>query len=166
MIAVDSFVHSSVDLGEVKDFVRVDTDAHDTLLAMLVESAQEECFNRTHMVFGSAGFTVTNFNQVAQLALPYLPVTAVTSVTLDGELATVDEDYYVQDDLIIIAKSYTDKVEVVYTAGAALPADVKHAIMQRVKYGYDYGDDLPMGKTPRFFDRVTDRYRAANTFAG
>lgn len=166
MIAVGSFVHSTVSLEEAKLFVRVDTDAHDSLLTMLIEAAQEECFARTHIVFGTATFTVTNFNQVTQLALPYGPVTSVTEVRLDGVAVVEDTDYYVQDDLIIIATSYTDKVEVDYAAGAALPADVKHAILQRVKYGYDYGDDLPSASTPRFFDRVTDRYRLANTFAG
>jgi len=48
---------------------------------------------------------------------------------------------------------------IVYTAGfAAMPKDLKHAIYQRVKFGFDFGDDMPYDKS-RFFDRIVGRYR-------
>jgi len=167
MITTNSFIHTSIELSEVKSFVRVDTDAHDTLLSTLVEAAQDECFNRTHFVFGSAEFTVKRWEVLSQLALPFAPVLSVTEVLLDGEAAVLDTDYEVKGDLVCILTGYSDTIELTFTCGTTLPADVKHAIFQRVKYGYDFGDDLPQNlQAPRFFDRVTDRYRHYNTYAG
>ncbi len=166
MVTVSSIVFSTVALGEVKDFVRVDTDAHDVLLQTLIDSAMVECFNITHNMFGTATVTLKRWEQVYSIDLPYAPIVSITSVLLDGEAAVVDTDYELKGTYLDIKTAYTDTIEVEYEIGMDLPADVKHAIFQRVKYGYDYGDDLAQPETPRFFDRVIGRYRHHQTYVG
>ena len=67
MITRNSITFATVTLDEAKAFVRVDTSAHDALLTMLIEAAHEECFSRTHCVFGTASFTVKRWEQVYML---------------------------------------------------------------------------------------------------
>lgn len=155
----------SVSIDDVKAFVRVDTDAHDALLADLLEAAQYECFNLTHCVFGTATVVLQRWDIYGSIDLPYYPVTAITEVMLDG-VVTDAANYALQGNYININTGYSESIKITYTVGMAMPADVKHAILQRVKYGFDYGDDLPQNQQPRFFDRVLHRYRDHKTFAG
>jgi hypothetical protein len=165
MVTVVTFAHAEITLDEVKAFVRVDTDAHDALLAILVAAAQEECFAVTHTVFGTAEFLLKRFQQCYSIDMPYGPIATIDVVELDGVAAVLDTDYNWQPPYLNILTPYTTSVHVEYTCTATLPADVKHAILQRVKYGFDYGDDLPQNG-PRFFDRIIGRYRHHQTFAG
>ena len=164
MITRNSITFSEVSLVEAKAFVRVDTDAHDALLTMLIGAAHEECFGRTHCVFGEAEFTLTRWDQVYSIQLPYGPILDVEEVLLDDVAAVLDTDYTFTDGYLNLLVPYTTKVECTYTVGMALTDDVKHAILQRVKYGFDYGDDLPQHQLPRFFDRVVDRHRYPQSF--
>ena len=165
MVSVVSFTHAAISLDEVKAFVRVDTNAHDALLAILLEAAQEECFSVTHTVFGTAEFLLQRWEQCYSIDMPYAPIATIDAVELDGVAAVEGTDYNYQPPYLNILTPYTESLQVEYTCTGTLPADVKHAILQRVKYGFDYGDDLPQD-TPRFFDRVIGRYRHHQTFAG
>jgi hypothetical protein len=110
------------------------------------------------VVVGVATVTVvTNWEDT--LYLPFWPIGAVTYVKVDG---VADTEYTLLNGKLTPSIE-GDKLEVVYAAGwnTSTPKDVMHAIYQRVKYGFDYGDDLPQ-PTPRFFDRVLYRYK--NTF--
>jgi len=155
----------TISLNEVKAFVRVDTDAHDALLTVLMNAAMHECFNLTHTCFGTGEITVKRWDVLQQLDLPYGPVNSITSVKLDGE-TTDSANYELRGNLLQIDVAYSESIEVVYAIGTTMPADVKHAILQRIKYGFDFGDDLPQNQQPRFFDRVLMRYRDHKTFAG
>lgn len=164
MITRNSITFSEVTLVEAKAFVRVDTSAHDALLTMLIEAAHEECFSRTHCVFGTAEITVKRYDQCYSIQLPYYPIASIDAVLLDGVAAVLDTDYNFQDGYLNILTPYIESVECTYTCTGTLTADVKHAILQRVKYGFDYGDDLPQNQLPRFFDRVVDRHRYPQSF--
>lgn len=155
----------AITLSDVKAFVRVDTDAHDALLTDLTNAAMYECFNLTHCVFGTATAVLQRWEVLDRVDLPYAPVTAITEVMLDGTVVDAS-NYEIQSNILKIDAGYSETLKVTYTVGMAMPADVKHAILQRVKYGYDYGDDLPQNQQPRFFDRVLMRYRDHKTFAG
>ena len=99
----------------------------------------------------------------ASYALPLGPVTAITSVTAYDEEGTstvlaLYDDYDFINTVISLDETPARMV-IIYTCGDTNPpADVKHALYQRVKFGYDYGDDLPYN-TNRFFDRLAFRYR-------
>ena len=165
MVTRNSITFAEVTLSEAKAFVRVDTDAHDALLTMLIEAAHEECFAITHNIFGTATFTLERIDQVYSIDMPFYPVTSIDAVYLDDSLAVEGTDYKFEAGYLNILTPYTELLMVDYTCGTELPADIKHAILQRVKYGFDYGDDLQQSM-PRFFERVAARHRNHKTFAG
>lgn len=162
MVTVNSYTPISVNLAELKSFCRVDGSADDALLTMLFSAAVEEFNSYTGYRLGATTVTVDTLGQ-ASYTLPLGPVTAITSVTAydDEGVSTVltlydDYDYI---NTVISLDEVPARMVIVYTCGDTNPpADVKHALYQRVKFGYDYGDDLPYNSN-RFFDRLAFRYR-------
>lgn len=155
-----AYTPQAINLDQVKSFCRVDGTADDNLLTFLYEAACEEALSYAHVVLGSATITADTV-WVGSYELPYWPTGNITSVyvTIDGT-STLDEDYEVLDGVIFPSiGSDGDRMEITYTAGfATMPKDIQHAVYQRVKFGYDFGDDMPYTQT-RFFDRIVFRYR-------
>ena len=162
MVTVSNYTPISVNLTEVKAFCRVDGSADDALLTMLFSAAVEEFNSYTGYRLGTTTVTVDTWGQ-EQYALPLGPVTAITSVTAydDEGTATVQVLYtdYTYVNTTLTLKETPERMVIVYTCGDTNPpADIKHALYQRIKFGYDYGDDLPYNSN-RFFDRLAFRYR-------
>ena len=162
MVTVSSYTPISVNLTELKSFCRVDGSADDALLTMLFSAAVEEFNSYTGYRLGATTVTVDTLGQ-ASYTLPLGPVTAITSVTAyDDEGVSTSLTLYDDYDYINTVISLDEvpaRMVIVYTCGDTNPpADVKHALYQRVKFGYDYGDDLPYNSN-RFFDRLAFRYR-------
>jgi hypothetical protein len=162
MVTVSSYTPISVNLTELKSFCRVDGSADDALLTMLFSAAVEEFNSYTGYRLGATTVRVDT-EGAASYALPLGPVTAITSVTAYDEEGTstvlaLYDDYDFINTVISLDETPARMV-IIYTCGDTNPpADVKHALYQRVKFGYDYGDDLPYN-TNRFFDRLAFRYR-------
>ena len=154
MTTVD-FTPAAINLTEVKAFCRVDGSADDSLLTFLYNAACDEALSYAQVVVGTATVTVVT-NWEAEITLPFWPIGAVTYVKVDG---VADTEYTLLNGRLTPSVE-GDKLEVVYVAGwnTSTPKDVIHAIYQRIKFGFDYGDDLPQ-PTPRFFDRVLFRYK-------
>jgi uncharacterized phiE125 gp8 family phage protein len=162
MVTVSSYTPISVNLTELKAFCRVDGSADDALLTMLFGAAVEEFNSYTGYRLGATTVTVDTTGE-ASYTLPLGPVTAITSVTAyddEGNATTLalytDYDFI---NTVITLDEVPPRMRIIYTCGDTNPpADIKHALYQRVKFGYDYGDDLPYN-TNRFFDRLAFRYR-------
>jgi uncharacterized phiE125 gp8 family phage protein len=162
MVTVSSYTPITVNLTELKSFCRVDGSADDALLTMLFSAAVEEFNSYTGYRLGATTVTVDTVGQESY-TLPLGPVTGITSVTAyDDEgvttvLALYDDYDYI--NTVLTLDETPARMVIVYTCGDTNPpADVKHALYQRVKFGYDYGDDLPYNSN-RFFDRLAFRYR-------
>jgi hypothetical protein len=155
-----TYTPQAIDLAEIKAFCRVDGSADDSLLTFLYEAACEEALSYAHVIAGTATITADTV-WVSSYELPYWPAGAITSVHVyvDG-VSTEDTEYEILDGVITPSiGSEGERMVIVYTAGfAAMPKDLKHAIYQRVKFGFDFGDDMPYDKS-RFFDRIVGRYR-------
>jgi len=156
-----TYTPEAINLTEVKAFCRVDGTADDNLLTFLYEAACEEALSYAHVVAGSATITADTV-WVSSYELPYWPEGTITSVHvyIDG-VSTEDTEYELLDGVILPSiGDEGDRMIIVYTAGyPSMPKDLKHAIYQRVKFGYDFGDDMPYNVGPRFFDRIVFRYR-------
>jgi len=155
-----TYTPQAIDLAEIKAFCRVDGSADDSLLTFLYEAACEEALSYAHVIAGTATITADTV-WVSSYELPYWPAGAITSVHVyvDG-VSTEDTEYELLDGVITPSiGSEGERMVIVYTAGfAAMPKDLKHAIYQRVKFAFDFGDDVPYDKS-RFFDRIVGRYR-------
>ena len=156
-----TYTPQAIDLSLIKSFCRVDGTADDTLLTFLYEAACQEALSYAHVVCGSATIT-SDTVWASSYELPYWPLGSVTSVHvyIDG-VSTEDTAYTLLDGVITPSiGSEGDRMSIVYTAGfATMPKDLQHAIYQRIKFGYDFGDDMPYNAGPRFFDRIVFRYR-------
>ena len=159
-INIDTFTPAVITTAEAKKYCRVDATSDDALIGDLILSAQEEALGFTHVIFGTATITLKVYAYTDAVKVPYHPLVTVDSLTLDGGLST---EYTVQGDTIYIDAPYEDEAVIVYSAGRDMPGDVKTALLQRVKFTYDFSDDLIYEK-PRFFERVLFRYREPNTF--
>jgi hypothetical protein len=155
-----TYTPEAINLSEVKAFCRVDGADDDNLLTFLYEAACDEALSYAHVVCGSATIT-SDTVWASSYELPYWPLGSVTSVhiTIDG-VSTHDTEYELLDGVVSPSiGDEGDRMVIVYTAGfAAMPKDLKHAMYQRIKFGFDFGDDMPYEK-PRFFDRIVFRYR-------
>ena len=155
------YTPQAIDLTLVKSFCRVDGTADDTLLTFLYDAACQEALSYAHVVCGSATITADQ-SWASSYELPYWPLGSVTSVHvyIDG-VSTQDTAFTLLDGVITPSIGQDgDRMTIVYTAGfATMPKDLQHAIYQRIKFGYDFGDDMPYNVGPRFFDRIVFRYR-------
>lgn len=159
-VTIDSFTPSAVTVEEAKHYCRVDTTTDDAMIADLIESSQEEGLGYTHVVFGDAAITLTAYGYRACIQLPYLPYVLMTSFKLDGVDST---KYTVKGDKVYIEATDWEELIFTYDAGRSMPADIKTAILQRVKFYYDFPDDMVYTET-RMFERIFFRYREPNTF--
>ena len=129
---------------------------------MLFNAAVEEFNSYTGYRLGATTVTVDTVGS-AQYALPLGPVTDITSVTGyddqgNATVLSLYDDYTIADATLTLNQSWATMVIIFEAGDTNPPADVKHALYQRVKFGYDYGDDLPYNSN-RFFDRLAFRYR-------
>lgn len=159
LVEITSFVPATITLDEAKEYARVDTTTDDNIITTLLASAQQEALGYTHVIFGSGVISVLVQGYQEVIPLPYLPLISVTSFKLDGVEST---EYSVVGTCIVVTATY-EECEILYDAGRDQPDDVKLALLQRVKFTYDYPDDMVYEKT-RFFERIMFRYREPSTF--
>lgn len=159
-ITLNSFTPAEITLQEAKDYVRVDNNEDDALISGLIAGAQSEGLGYSHVIFGAGTCTVKAWGYREYIQLPYTPLISITSFKLDGEDST---DYTIQGDTVFITVSGWDELEIVYDAGRDMPEDVKTALLQNVKFAYDYPDNMVYDKS-RYFEHVFFRYREPNTY--
>jgi hypothetical protein len=146
-----------VTLEQAKAFLRVDHTQDDQLITDLIAQASQEAESYTGLIFGDAVYTYEDYGGGRVFISWPAPVTSINTVQSEG----TDLEY--RDNLdgsLTIYDVPTDKTFVVnFNCGmVTVKADVQEAVLQRIKFGYDYGDDLPYDKA-RFFDHVLFRYR-------
>ncbi len=109
----------------------------------------------------------------------YPPITTIVSVKEDGATLDASDDYYNYGSYVKLAVAAVDKpqtVEIVYTSGATLPSDLKHAIVRwvseifktqedagktvsRVSTGALSVDFLTQDGIPKYVEMVLKKYR-------
>lgn len=160
-----------VTLEEAKAQLRVEHDAENTLIQSLVSV----CRRKVEQETGRALFTQTinvawdKWPKRGVLELPIYPAASIAYVKYideDGALQTWDSSNY-STDLIgmgprIVPKpdvdipdigDYPNAIQVQYTAGetttAAIPPELKHAILVHLALLYERREDMPLnGNTP------------------
>lgn len=135
-------------LATVKEELGVTVSTYDARLARLIHEASADCERYCHgRVFAQETVTET-FRNVwglrAPLVLDRYPVTAITSVVVDGTTLAADE-YEVDGSSGILWRLSSDtriswagyKIAVTYTGGfellATLPRDVERACIEQIK---------------------------------
>lgn len=138
-------------LADVKTYLGITDTNSDAVLSALVANASAMIESFCNRVFAQASYTETrNGNDNYRLFLAHGPVTAVSSVSIDGvaiaPAASPVNAGFVFDDLMVYIRpggypcSFTRGVQNVvisYTAGfATIPADVAQACVELVASKY------------------------------
>jgi uncharacterized phiE125 gp8 family phage protein len=125
----------------VKDFVRIDTSADDTIIDQMITTAREWCENYIGKDIVAKNRTFYLQEVDHRFTLPFAPIASFSSVTSEG--TAVDYDTYGLDDTIVEIKSLPAKeVKVTYVTAGLTHELVKHAILHLVSTLYDYRADF------------------------
>lgn len=140
-IKVNSITGSEiVTTQNVKDFVRIDTSADDTIIDQMITTAREWCENYIgkDIVAKNRTFYLQEVDQ--RFTLPFAPVASISSVTSEGTAITYNT--YGLDDTIIEIKSLPAKeVKVTYVTSGLTNSLLKDAILHLVATYYDNRSD-------------------------
>lgn len=161
-----------VGVKEVKNFLKIDFENDDELIASLIVSAREWCEKYTSRAF--IGQTLkAHFQEHSEIVrLPYAPIISISSVTRvredDSTTLTVNSDYYVmgvQDKYLSLTTQSADyftpgtspldnlrawSLEVQYVAGygykaSDVPSAIRSAIVRLASYYYENRNEVEVG---------------------
>lgn len=165
-------VTEPVTLQELKDFMRIDSTADDTLLTSLIKSARIACeqYQNRAYITQTWELALDDWPMVDEIVLPYPPLQSVSYITYTdtaSAVTTVSTSSYVVDDYrepgLVRLKRDEDwpdaelleanAVKVRYVCGygtaSAVPETIKTAIKITAGYRYDHPecgpDEIPHG---------------------
>ena len=129
---------------DVKDYVRIDTSADDTIIGRMIEQARIWCENyiSRDIVAKTRTYYVDSTNGVFDI--PFAPVDSITSVTVQGEAA----EYTVlglDNETIELDGGSAEQVKVSYSTTGLSDGLLKQAILQLVSTYYDNRADYVDG---------------------
>jgi len=119
-----------VTLNEAKAYLRVLYTSEDTSITALITQARQYLESAISQSIVATEITLVSDVKFKSFRLPYGPVTAITSATLDGEDVLADFS-----DVGYIEAAGTD-LEVIYEAGPAQLAGLKQAVLELVALWY------------------------------
>jgi len=126
---------------DVKDYVRIDTNADDALITQMITEARIWCENfiSRDIVAKNRTYYLPTTNGLFDL--PFAPIASVVSVLINGSAAQYTE--YGLDDLSIeLDGGPADNVKVTYTTTGLNDGLVKQALLQLVSTFYDNRADF------------------------
>ena len=126
---------------DVKDYVRIDTNADDALITQMITEARIWCENfiSRDIVAKNRTYYLPTTNGLFDL--PFAPIASVVSVLINGAAAQYTE--YGLDDLSIeLDGGPADNVKVTYTTTGLNDGLVKQALLQLVSTYYDNRADF------------------------
>jgi hypothetical protein len=126
---------------DVKDYVRIDTNADDALIMQMITEARIWCENfiSRDIVAKNRTYYLPTTNGLFDL--PFAPIASVVSVLINGAAAQYTE--YGLDDLSIeLDGGPADNVKVTYTTTGLNDGLVKQALLQLVSTFYDNRADF------------------------
>jgi len=128
----------------VKDFVRIDTSADDTIIDRMITTARIWCENYIGKDIVAKNRTFYLQEVDDRFTLPFAPVASISSVTSEG--TAVNYDTYGLDDTVIeIGTLPADEVKVTYITTGLTDDIIKDAILHLVATMYDYRADFIEG---------------------
>jgi hypothetical protein len=138
-VATTDYLANPADLAV---WLGVSADDPKLLQALAAASSRFRGAVRHHVSFVASETVTLDGNGKESLLLPAAPVTAVASVTLDGEALVYDSDYRWSGDGFLrrVGASWPDKlrcVEVVYSHGyTQIPEDIDEVVLDQARAQY------------------------------
>ena len=128
----------------VKDFVRIDTSADDTIIDRMITTARIWCENYIGKDIVAKNRTFYLQEVDNRFTLPFAPVASISSVTSEGTAVSYDT-YGLDDTVIEIGTLPADEVKVTYITTGLTDNIIKEAILHLVSTMYDNRADFVEG---------------------
>lgn len=144
-IKVNSLLGNEIiTLGDVKNYVRIDSDDDNAIITNMITQARIWCENYISRDIVPKNRTYYLSDTSGLFDLPFAPVATIVSVTVEGEAATYTE--YGLDDLSIeLDGGPSSNVKVTYTTSGLNDGLIKQALLQMVSNLYDNRADFVTG---------------------
>jgi uncharacterized phiE125 gp8 family phage protein len=126
---------------DVKDYVRIDTSADDAIIGRMIEQARIWCENYISRDIVAKTRTYYVDSTTGVFDIPFAPVDAISSVTVQGEAA----EYSVlglDNETIELDGGSAEQVKVTYATTGLSDGLLKQAILQLVSTYYDNRADF------------------------
>jgi hypothetical protein len=145
-IKVNSLLGNEIiTLGDVKNYVRIDSDDDNAIITNMITQARIWCENYISRDIVPKNRTYYMDSTSGLFDLPFAPVATIESVTVEGEAATYTE--YGLDDLSIeLDGGPSNNVKITYTTAGLNDGLIKQALLQMVSNYYDNRADFEIGK--------------------
>jgi hypothetical protein len=144
-IKVNSLLGNEIiTLGDVKNYVRIDSDDDNAIITNMITQARIWCENYISRDIVPKNRTYYMDSTSGLFDLPFAPVATIESVTVEGEAATYTE--YGLDDLSIeLDGGPSNNVKITYTTAGLDDGLIKQALLQMVSNLYDNRADFVTG---------------------
>ena len=144
-IKVNSLLGNEIiTLGDVKNYVRIDSDDDNAIITNMITQARIWCENYISRDIVPKNRTYYMDSTSGLFDLPFAPVATIESITVEGEAATYTE--YGLDDLSIELDGGPSKnVKITYTTAGLNDGLIKQALLQMVSNLYDNRADFVTG---------------------
>jgi uncharacterized phiE125 gp8 family phage protein len=132
-----------VTVQEFKDWAKISVTDDDDLIEALLPASRLRCEQYLNMSLIPTTIEATILCQLGNYALPYGPITSITSLNETDEDATAITDYTVLGSSFkSLSCQYCNPLRIVYEAGYdECPNNIKKAILQDALYLYDNRGD-------------------------
>jgi len=129
---------------DVKDFVRIDTSADDTIIDRMIVAARTWCENYIGKDIVAKNRTFYLQEVDNRFTLPFAPLASISSVT-SKDVAISYDTYGLLDTIIEIGSLPADEVKVTYVTTGLNGDIIKEAILHLVSTMYDNRADFVEG---------------------
>ena len=126
----------------VKDYVRVDTNADDNLITSMITQARIWCENYISRVIVAKNRTYYLDTTNGLFDLPFGPVASISEITLNGTITTDYEILGLDNETIELDGGSAERVKITYITLGINDSLVKQAMLQLISTYYDNRADF------------------------
>ena len=147
-IKISSTIGSEViSVQDVKDFVRIDTSADDSLISRMITTAREwaENYMTRDIVSKSRIYYLPKVDD--RFLLPFAPITSISQVEVDGTVTTDYKLFGLNEQVVLLNSLPSEEVKVTYTTTGLPDESIKQALLQLVASYYDNRSNFVVGES-------------------
>jgi hypothetical protein len=148
----------------VKDYVRVDTNADDNLITSMITQARIWCENYISRDIVAKNRTYYLDTTNGLFDLPFGPVASISEITLNGTITTDYEILGLDNETIELDGGSAERVKITYITLGINDSLVKQAMLQLISTYYDNRADFTteqndVGEIPTSTRNILNSYK-------
>ncbi|QDP54277.1 MAG: putative head completion protein [Prokaryotic dsDNA virus sp.] len=129
----------------VKDYVRIDTSADDSIISAMITQARIWCENFISRDIVAKNRTYYLDETNGLFSLPFGPVSSISSITIKGTATTDYEILGLDNETIELDGGPAQQVKITYVTSGQNDSLIKQAMLQLISTYYDNRSDFISG---------------------